>query len=95
MDAWAYAHDVKLDFIRPGRPVENAFIESLSGPGAAGAGSACRAPPGRTEGVWSVTEVAAGHDSGAILMSLGSRRLRADAVAIVALTASLTAWGEL
>ena len=25
MDAWAYAHDVRLDFIRPGKPVENAF----------------------------------------------------------------------
>jgi putative transposase len=21
MDAWAYAHDVRLDFIRPGKPV--------------------------------------------------------------------------
>jgi putative transposase len=31
MDAWAYAHDVKLDFIRPGKPVENAFIESFNG----------------------------------------------------------------
>lgn len=31
MDAWAYAHDVRLDFIRPGRPVENAFIESFNG----------------------------------------------------------------
>jgi 16S rRNA (uracil1498-N3)-methyltransferase len=47
------------------------------------------------EGGWSVTEVAAGHDSGAILMSLGSRTLRADAVPIVALTALLTTWGEM
>jgi putative transposase len=31
MDAWAYAHGVRLDFIRPGRPVENAFIESFNG----------------------------------------------------------------
>ena len=30
-DAWAYAHDVKLDFIRPGKPVENAVIESVNG----------------------------------------------------------------
>ena len=47
------------------------------------------------EGGWSVTEVAAGHESGAILMSLGERTLRADAVPIVALTALLTTWGEL
>jgi 16S rRNA (uracil1498-N3)-methyltransferase len=47
------------------------------------------------EGGWSVPEVAAAHDSGAILMSLGSRTLRADAVPIVALTALLTTWGEL
>jgi putative transposase len=31
MDAWAYAHDVRLDFIRPGKPMENAFIESFNG----------------------------------------------------------------
>ena len=31
MDAWAYAHDIRLDFIRPGKPVENAFIESFNG----------------------------------------------------------------
>jgi putative transposase len=31
MDAWAYQHGVKLDFIRPGKPVENAFIESFNG----------------------------------------------------------------
>jgi len=31
MDAWAYTHDVRLDFIRPGKPVENAFIESFNG----------------------------------------------------------------
>jgi 16S rRNA (uracil1498-N3)-methyltransferase len=47
------------------------------------------------EGGWSVTEVAAAHESGAILMSLGSRTLRADAVPMVALTALLTTWGEL
>lgn len=31
MDCWAYAHEVKLEFIRPGKPVENAFIESFNG----------------------------------------------------------------
>jgi len=31
MDAWAYAHAIKLEFIRPGKPVENAFIESFNG----------------------------------------------------------------
>jgi 16S rRNA (uracil1498-N3)-methyltransferase len=47
------------------------------------------------EGGWSVTEIAAAHQSGAILMSLGARTLRADAVPLVALTALLTTWGEL
>jgi 16S rRNA (uracil1498-N3)-methyltransferase len=47
------------------------------------------------EGGWAVTEVAAAHDSGVILMSLGERTLRADAVPLVALTALLTTWGEL
>ena len=47
------------------------------------------------EGGWSMPEVASAHDSGAILMSLGGRTLRADAVPIVALTALLTTWGEL
>lgn len=31
LDAWAHRHNVKLQFIRPGRPVENAFIESFNG----------------------------------------------------------------
>jgi putative transposase len=31
LDTWAYVHGVKLDFIRPGKPVENAFIESFNG----------------------------------------------------------------
>jgi putative transposase len=31
MDQWAYRRGVVLDFITPGRPVENAFIESFNG----------------------------------------------------------------
>lgn len=31
MDSWAYRRGVQLDFIRPGRPVENAHIESFNG----------------------------------------------------------------
>ena len=31
MDSWAYRHGIHLEFIRPGRPVENAFIESFNG----------------------------------------------------------------
>jgi putative transposase len=29
LDAWAHAHQLKLDFIRPGKPVENAYVESF------------------------------------------------------------------
>ena len=31
LDAWAYARGVQLRFIRPGKPVENAYIESFNG----------------------------------------------------------------
>jgi putative transposase len=31
LDAWAYAQCVTLSFIRPGKPVENAYIESFNG----------------------------------------------------------------
>ena len=31
MDTWAVRHGIKLDFIRPGKPVENGFIESFKG----------------------------------------------------------------
>jgi len=31
MDGWAYEKGVRLDFIRPGKPNENAFIESFNG----------------------------------------------------------------
>lgn len=30
-DAWAYARGVKIDYIQPGKPVQNAFIESFNG----------------------------------------------------------------
>ena len=30
-DAWAFANEIHLDFIAPGRPVQNAFIESFNG----------------------------------------------------------------
>jgi len=31
MDEWAHRHKVRLHFIRPGHPVENAYIESFNG----------------------------------------------------------------
>jgi putative transposase len=30
-DAWAYARGVKPEYIHPGKPVQNAFIESFNG----------------------------------------------------------------
>ena len=31
LDLWAYSNGVHLDFIRPGKPVENGYIESFNG----------------------------------------------------------------
>ena len=31
LDAWAYAHGMHLHFIDPGKPVQNAYIESFNG----------------------------------------------------------------
>jgi len=31
LEDWAYGRGVQLDFIRPGKPVENAFIEAFNG----------------------------------------------------------------
>lgn len=31
LDQWAYRHGVELAFIRPGKPIENAFVESFNG----------------------------------------------------------------
>jgi putative transposase len=31
LDTWAYAHGVQLHFIDPGKPVQNAYIESFNG----------------------------------------------------------------
>jgi putative transposase len=31
LEDWAYRRGVQLDFIRPGKPIENAFIESFNG----------------------------------------------------------------
>lgn len=30
-DSWAYAHRIQLDYITPGKPTENGFIESFNG----------------------------------------------------------------
>jgi putative transposase len=31
LDRWAYENRVTLDFSRPGRPIDNAFVESFNG----------------------------------------------------------------
>lgn len=31
LDKWCYEHGVKLDFSRPGKPTDNAFVESFNG----------------------------------------------------------------
>jgi putative transposase len=31
LDAWAYERGIKLHFIRPGKPVDNAYMESFNG----------------------------------------------------------------
>jgi putative transposase len=31
MDQWAYEHEVRWQFIEPGKPIQNAFIESFNG----------------------------------------------------------------
>lgn len=31
LNAWAYSHGVKLDFIAPGKPIQNAVMESFNG----------------------------------------------------------------
>ena len=31
MDGWAFSRGIKLDFIRPGKPNDNAFVESFNG----------------------------------------------------------------
>jgi putative transposase len=31
LDTWAYAAGVKIHFIRPGKPVENCYVESFNG----------------------------------------------------------------
>ncbi len=31
MDLWAYQNGMKIDFSRPGKPTDNAFVESFNG----------------------------------------------------------------
>lgn len=31
LDQWAYLHEVALDFSRPGKPTDNALVESFNG----------------------------------------------------------------
>src|SRR5690606_20727460 len=30
-DGWAYARDIRIDYIQPGKPVQNCFVESFNG----------------------------------------------------------------
>ena len=39
LDQWAYQHGVRLQFIEPGKPIQNAFIESYMDPARAQATS--------------------------------------------------------
>ena len=31
MDLWAYQNGVRIDFSRPGKPTDNAYVESFNG----------------------------------------------------------------
>ena len=31
VDRWAYEHGVRLQFIQPGKPIQNAYVESFNG----------------------------------------------------------------
>ncbi len=31
LDLWAYHHEVRIDFSRPGKPVDNCFVETFNG----------------------------------------------------------------
>ena len=31
LDLWAYHHKVRIDFSRPGKPTDNAFVETFNG----------------------------------------------------------------
>jgi putative transposase len=31
MDEWAYTHSVHINFIQPGKPTQNCFVESFNG----------------------------------------------------------------
>jgi len=31
MDAWSYQYGVHLEYIRPGKPIDNGYIESFNG----------------------------------------------------------------
>jgi 16S rRNA (uracil1498-N3)-methyltransferase len=97
-----YWSDAAIRETRPGdtRPFRVMCVEPSAALGDVVSVHAVPKPPAvdlivGPEGGWSVAEVAAAHDCGAILMSLGGRTLRADAVPIIAMTALLTTWGEL
>jgi 16S rRNA (uracil1498-N3)-methyltransferase len=84
--ALATAQGVSLLLVEPAIAVESGRrIEDVPRPDAA---TVFVGP----EGGWAPDEIERAHDAGAILVSLGARTLRADAVAIVALSVLLYAW---
>jgi 16S rRNA (uracil1498-N3)-methyltransferase len=83
--ALATAHGVLLLLVEPAISVPGRRIEDVALPDAA---TVFIGP----EGGWAPEEIARAQDAGAILVRLGARTLRADAVAIVALSVLLYAW---
>jgi len=45
MDLWAYQHGVRMAFSRPGKPTDNAFVESFNGSWRLGVGEYNESPP--------------------------------------------------
>ena len=87
--ALADARGVKLVLVEPARAVAGAqALDGISRPDAA---TVFVGP----EGGWAPEEVARARDAGAVLVNLGARTLRADAVPIVALSILLYAWKAL
>jgi putative transposase len=50
LDAWCYERHIELIFIRPGKPIENAYAESFTAACAKSVSTSTHSTPSRTRG---------------------------------------------
>ena len=76
LDLWAYHNQVKIDFSRPGKPTDNAYVESFNGHCGPSAWMRIGSPPRRRQ--WSGSSLGGANTMRAVLTEPWGRGRRTN-----------------